>query len=117
MAHAGSAVRFPKKGGGFWDATAVQIERWQLQYRRLNVPSELAKALAWLEANPRQRKTPRGMPRFLVAWLNRATPPLPPLEQAAEVFHKRWGGRCLHRADPCQFQEDCIERIARGGDA
>ena len=28
---------------------------------------------AWLEANPMRRKTPFGMPRFLVNWLNKAS--------------------------------------------
>lgn len=33
---------------------------------------ELRKALQWLRDNPTRQKTPRGMPRFLGAWLSRA---------------------------------------------
>ena len=32
---------------------------------------EARKALAWLQANPGRRKTPRGMPRFLFGWMER----------------------------------------------
>lgn len=52
--------------------TSRQVEHFEGLYMGIDVRQELLKALAWLEASPERRKTARGMPRFLVNWLNRA---------------------------------------------
>ncbi len=50
-----------------------QLGAWSAVYPSLDVLSECQKALIWIQANPTQRKTAAGMPRFLVNWLSRAT--------------------------------------------
>ena len=55
-----------------WQPTAAQVEQWQALYPTLDVAQELRSALAWTLANPSKRKTARGMPRFLSAWLTRS---------------------------------------------
>lgn len=52
--------------------TAGQVARWGELFDTVDVPHECRMALAWIEANPVKRKTARGMPKFLTAWLNRA---------------------------------------------
>lgn len=42
-------------------------------YGEKTVEQELWKAHAWLEADPKRRKTPRGMGRYLNGWLSRAS--------------------------------------------
>ncbi len=49
-----------------------QAMRWRDLYPRVDVVTELNKAVAWLEANPTRQKTIRGMPKFCVGWLNRS---------------------------------------------
>ena len=56
-----------------WPLQTLQVDRWQTLYPTLDVMAECRKALAWTDANPSKRKTAKGMPRFLVHWLNRAT--------------------------------------------
>ena len=51
----------------------AQLVRWRELYPRVSVELEMGKAIAWLEANPSRQKTSRGMPKFLVGWLNRAS--------------------------------------------
>ena len=58
---------------GEWQLDIRQVMAWQDLYPRLDVSSEMNKAWVWLEANPTRRKTPFGMPRFLVNWLNKAS--------------------------------------------
>ncbi len=58
---------------GDWMLEAEQVRVWESTYPALNVVGELDRAWAWLEANPTRRKTPFGMPRFLVNWLNKAS--------------------------------------------
>ena len=38
----------------------------------LDVEAELRKAKLWCESNPAKRKTPRGLPKFIFAWMNKA---------------------------------------------
>lgn len=56
-----------------WALREAQVRAWQDVYPRLDVAAECRKAAAWLEADGGRRKTAKGMPRFLVGWLNRAT--------------------------------------------
>ena len=65
-------MTLPLKSGD-WTPTLDQLVHWTDAYPGLDVERELAKMLAWLNANPRKRKTARGMPRFVVNWLNRAS--------------------------------------------
>ena len=52
--------------------TALEIELWGVTYPAVDVPAELKRAAAWVESNPAHRKSERGMPRFLNAWMSRA---------------------------------------------
>ena len=65
-------MTFPTKQGE-WTPRIGQLAFWQQLYPRVPVLDELGHALAWLEANPAKQKTMRGMPKFLVGWLNRAS--------------------------------------------
>lgn len=70
----GGLLDFPCDGAiGAWSLTDAQLVRWTEQYPALDVLAECRKALAWIEATPQRRKTAKGMPTFLVNWLNRAT--------------------------------------------
>ena len=44
----------------------------QSQYPRIDLKLEFANMWNWLDANPRKRKTERGMNRFITSWLNTA---------------------------------------------
>lgn len=68
-------MRFITKSGEAWELPQEQLQRWAEVYTGIAVERECEKAAVWLEANPSRRKTARGMLRFLVAWLNRATTP------------------------------------------
>jgi hypothetical protein len=53
-----------------WGLEPSRLEGWRQLYPGLDLMKELGKACAWLEANG--AKTAKGMPKFLVNWLNRA---------------------------------------------
>lgn len=55
-----------------WQLTEAQIAKWSATFPAVDVPGECRKAHGWIEANPRRRKTARGMPKFLFGWLERA---------------------------------------------
>jgi len=65
-------MTFPCRGRtDTWLLTEAQVAEWQATFKGVDVVDECSRALAWLRANPSKQKTARGMPRFLVAWLNR----------------------------------------------
>jgi len=52
--------------------TVQQVNEWSELYDGIDIQSECKKALAWVNANKKRKKTARGMPAFLVGWLGRA---------------------------------------------
>lgn len=68
-------LEFPVVGtdARVWHLTQSQVDGWVQDFPMLDITHEAKKAHAWVMADPRRRKTARGMRKFLVAWLNRAT--------------------------------------------
>lgn len=60
------------KGDKTWPLTAAYVAELAGDYPGLDVLGECRSARAWCVANPTKRKTAKGMPAFLVNWLNRA---------------------------------------------
>lgn len=44
-------------------------------YPNIDIPAEFRKMAAWCVSNESQRKTKRGIKKFINGWLNRAKPP------------------------------------------
>jgi hypothetical protein len=63
-------VEFSFDTGLFRGISDEQVSRWCDAYPALEIEVELAKAAAWLQANPAKRK--KNYQRFLVNWLGRA---------------------------------------------
>ena len=55
-----------------FQVTRSFMQAQAIVYPGVDVEIEFRKALNWLHADPKRRKTHKGMPRFLVGWLNRA---------------------------------------------
>lgn len=58
--------------GERWPVPAASCAEWGDAFPGVNVLAELLKMRAWLQANPRNRKTAGGMMRFILNWLTRA---------------------------------------------
>jgi uncharacterized protein YdaU (DUF1376 family) len=68
----GRPITLPMLNGQDWPVTAEDCTAWTPVYPGIEIDMELLKAREWLIANPRNRKTPRGMRKFIVGWLGRA---------------------------------------------
>lgn len=55
-----------------WKLMKSRVDRWSALYPSLDILRECEKAAVWLEDNPGRRKTAKGMPKFLSAWLERS---------------------------------------------
>lgn len=54
------------------DIRASEKARWCELFPAVDVAQELRSMMAWLEANPKNRKTKRGIRRFITSWLSRS---------------------------------------------
>jgi len=58
--------------GKEYPITMSQVSQFQKLYTAVDVESELRKMQGWLLGNPKNRKTARGIMRFITNWLSRA---------------------------------------------
>lgn len=65
-------IEIPLQGGEIHQISDTEIRMKQDGYPSLDVAQEYWKMQQWCEANPRKRKTKRGISRFINDWLNRA---------------------------------------------
>ena len=66
----GHAIGFDMATANFIGITEADELRWQEAYPAVPIPPEIAKAAAWLHANPANRK--KNNERFLVNWFARS---------------------------------------------
>ena len=66
-------ITYVTQDGKEWKVPPGLMKDLIIIYGEKTVEQELWKAHAWLEADPKRRKTPRGMGRYLNGWLSRAS--------------------------------------------
>lgn len=67
-----SEFSIPLSDGSDYAVSLAAVAEFEQAYPKLDVAAEIRKARAWCVANPAQRKTPRGVGKFLNGWLSRA---------------------------------------------
>lgn len=67
-----SVVLLPLLGGDAYPVVEGDVGPWQTAFPAVDVRRELLAMAAWLDANPKNRKTEAGIRRFIVAWLSKA---------------------------------------------
>lgn len=100
-----------------WSLTSEHLADLQRDYEHTDVLAECKKASAWVKANPGRRKTAKGMPAFLVSWLNKsagagpsvtakATPYVKPMYTPTEIRNAArtlgpgsWAAECVQLHD------------------
>ena len=84
------SVELPLIDGTIYQISQDKVDNWQQVYQAVDVENELGKMKCWLEANPKNRKTRKGIDRFIVAWLNRSQDKAPRVvvEHKEEVVSK-----------------------------
>lgn len=104
------------KGEKAWGLPVASVTGWKSDYPALDVEEEIRKARAWCEANAGRRKTAKGMPAFLVNWLNRAVDRGRPSQAPAPVNRwqpaQRQGGWTFHcdHQPHCRTEGQCVQK-------
>lgn len=70
-------------GSGSFDVTLDYLNSLRNLYPAIDVEQEFRKMYAWLDSNPKNRKTERGIKRFITGWLGRAQDNAPAMRSAA----------------------------------
>lgn len=70
-------------GSGSFDVTLDYLNSLRNLYPAIDVEQEFRKMYAWLDSNPKNRKTERGIKRFITGWLGRAQDKAPAMRSAA----------------------------------
>ena len=66
------SIELPLNDNSMYAISEEKVEQWQQVYQAIDVKNELEKMKCWLNANPKNRKTRKGIERFIVAWLSRS---------------------------------------------
>ncbi|MBQ8074898.1 MAG: hypothetical protein IJ237_02830 [Oscillospiraceae bacterium] len=66
-----AALTIPLNDGSEYIVSEEDIAEWRKTYPAVDVEQELREMRSWCRANPKLRKTKRGVRRFMVAWLAR----------------------------------------------
>lgn len=64
-------VYLPLIDGSEYGVKQSDVESWTMAYPAVNILTELHKMKVWLDANPKNRKTSRGIKKFIIGWLGR----------------------------------------------
>lgn len=65
------SVFLPLIDGTNYGVKEADVQKWVAAYPAVDVMQELHKMIAWLDANPKNRKTAKGIKRFIIGWLGR----------------------------------------------
>ena len=70
--NASALVYLPLIDGTQYGVSQSDVGGWTIAYPAVDVIQELHKMRSWLDANPKNKKTARGIKRFIVNWLGRS---------------------------------------------
>ncbi|RVK60582.1 DUF1376 domain-containing protein [Sinorhizobium meliloti] len=66
-----TVIGLPTVNGDMVSISEADVAEWSEAFPAVNVRRQLAAMRSWLNANPKNRKTSKGMKRFVVSWLTR----------------------------------------------
>ena len=74
--------------GNYYPVMADEVEKYRELYPAVDTDQEFRKMIGWLDANPKNRKTPKGIQKFINGWLSRAQDSArPAASQKKNQFH------------------------------
>ena len=76
-------------GSGSFDITLDYLNSLRNLYPAIDVEQEFRKMYAWLDSNPKNRKTERGIKRFITGWLGRAQDKAPIIKAGGMQDNRR----------------------------
>lgn len=82
-------VKLPLIDKTEFDITQSMIDDWQKVYAAIDVKFECERMRLWLEANPLNKKTRRGIARFINTWLSRSQDRAPKVDSQNQIKEQK----------------------------
>jgi len=82
-------ISLPLTGNQVWDVTKDYVAELRELYQAVDVEVQIRKMKGWLDANPRNRKTKKGIKRFITNWLSREQDKAPRVIQDSRPAQSR----------------------------
>lgn len=87
-----------------------KLKEWQDAYPAIDVKQQLREMKAWLVANPSNKKTLKGVQRFVVSWLGREQDKAPRIAHAPIVADS---GRESDASRMIRLQQEALQQVER----
>ena len=84
ISSAPAVVELPLVDGSLHGISQAEIDKWSAAYPAVDVIVQIRKMSAWLDANPKNKKTRAGINRFVVSWLGRTQDKAPPVRNGSK---------------------------------
>ena len=65
-----SSIQIPLNDNSFYVVPLEKIDEWKDAFPAVDIECQLKRMAAWCNANPKRRKTKKGVQRFIVNWLS-----------------------------------------------
>lgn len=79
-------IRLPLNTGEMWAVTVSEVEEFQELYPAVDVRQQLRNMCGWLNANRKNRKTAKGIAKFINGWLAREQNRAPRVGSAGSAY-------------------------------
>lgn len=105
-----------------WSITEDEFQTLRDAFPALDIAQECKRALAWVKSNPANRKTAKGMMRFLNGWMARnqnrggASKPVESFaERDARLRREAEQAKSKERAEAMRVQRELDEQLRKAG--
>lgn len=99
-------IQFPCNDGSMWNVTEKYVSELKQLYQAVDVEAQIREMRGWLDGNPRNRKTPGGVKRFITGWLAKEQDKAPRVMQPAPAQSRNR----FNNFDQRSYDWDSLER-------
>ena len=104
-------IQLPLISGEEFAVTRQYVEKLKKTYPAVDIEQAFRGMQDWLDSNPKNRKTPRGIKRFITGWLARAQDRAPKIEQKSkENARNRFNNFEQRRYDFDAYERQLLNR-------
>lgn len=110
-AQADVSIKLPLINGDDYLVTKEYVKELKELYPAVDVEQALRNMRGWLDSNPRNKKTPRGIKRFITSWISREQDKAPRVpDKPKPVFQNRFNNFHQRDYDFAEYERQLLKR-------
>lgn len=104
-------IKLPLINGDDYLVTKEYVKELKELYPAVDVEQALRNMRGWLDSNPRNKKTPRGIKRFITSWISREQDKAPRVpDKPKPVFQNRFNNFHQRDYDFAEYERQLLKR-------